>query len=129
MTKIRPSYFLCGCEVVWTICTFGVTGVTNVSQVILFKSPFYTQPAYHGLQLYGLRFVTGLASAASFPGIMWVLSSWYSHDELAKRLCLFEFSASIGTMFSGYLQAAVYTNLNGHAGLKGWQWLFVVDGQ
>jgi ACS family pantothenate transporter-like MFS transporter len=60
---------------------------------------------------------------------MRVLSSWYVKDELAKRLTLFEFSSSIGSMFSGSFQAAVYTHLNGHGGLKGWQWLFVVDGE
>lgn len=30
-------------------------------------------------------------------------------------------------MFSGYLMAAVY-KLNGNGGLRGWQWLFIVDG-
>jgi ACS family pantothenate transporter-like MFS transporter len=31
-------------------------------------------------------------------------------------------------MFSGYLQAAVYTGLNGVLGKAGWQWLFIMDG-
>jgi ACS family pantothenate transporter-like MFS transporter len=31
-------------------------------------------------------------------------------------------------MFSGYLQAAAYTNLNGIGGLSGWRWLFIIDG-
>jgi len=35
---------------------------------------------------------------------------------------------SLGSMFSGYLQAAAYNNLNGKGGLAGWQWLFIVDG-
>jgi ACS family pantothenate transporter-like MFS transporter len=30
-------------------------------------------------------------------------------------------------MFSGYLQAAVYEGLDGH-GLRGWRWLFIMDG-
>lgn len=31
-------------------------------------------------------------------------------------------------MFSGYLQSAVYTGLNGTMGKAGWQWLFIMDG-
>ena len=31
-------------------------------------------------------------------------------------------------MFSGYLQAAAYTNLNGVMGREGWQWLYIICG-
>jgi len=47
--------------------------------------------------------------------------------ELAKRACIFFASAFVGSMFSGYLQAAVYEGLDGH-GLRGWRWLFIMDG-
>ena len=57
----------------------------------------------------------------------YIIGSWYRQDELAKRSCIFHASGSIGAMFSGYLMASVH-HLGGMAGLKGWQWLFVVDG-
>jgi hypothetical protein len=47
--------------------------------------------------------------------------------ELAKRACIFFASAFVGSMFSGDLQAAVYEGLDGH-GLRGWRWLFIMDG-
>ncbi|CAG8976133.1 hypothetical protein HYALB_00002414 [Hymenoscyphus albidus] len=31
-------------------------------------------------------------------------------------------------MFSGYLQAALYSAMNGTGGLAGWRWLFIFDG-
>lgn len=78
-------------------------------------------------QIYVLRFFVGLAESAFYPGMQYVIGSWYRKDELAKRSCIFHTSSAIGTMFSGYLMAAVY-HLGGKGGLKGWQWLFIIDG-
>lgn len=52
----------------------------------------------------------------------------YTPAELGKRACLFHASSALAGMFSGYLQAAVYTGLNGTLGKAGWQWLFIMDG-
>jgi ACS family pantothenate transporter-like MFS transporter len=41
---------------------------------------------------------------------------------------IFWLAGSIGQLFSGFLQAAAYKNLNGTGGFAGWRWLFVVDG-
>lgn len=47
---------------------------------------------------------------------------------MAKRTIILLEIESIASMFSGYLQAGLYNSMNGHAGLAGWRWLFVVDG-
>jgi ACS family pantothenate transporter-like MFS transporter len=72
-------------------------------------------------QIYVVRFLVGLAESAFYPGMQYVIGSWYRKDELAKRSCIFHTSSALGTMFSGYLMAAVY-HLGGVGGLKGWQW-------
>jgi ACS family pantothenate transporter-like MFS transporter len=41
---------------------------------------------------------------------------------------IFWLAGSMGTLFSGFLQAAAYTHLNGVGGRAGWRWLFIVDG-
>jgi ACS family pantothenate transporter-like MFS transporter len=41
---------------------------------------------------------------------------------------IFWLAGSIGQLFSGFLQAAAYTNLSGIGGLAGWRWLFIIDG-
>jgi len=41
---------------------------------------------------------------------------------------IFWLAGSIGQLFSGFLQAAAYTNLNGVDGHAGWRWLFIIDG-
>ena len=72
-------------------------------------------------QIYAVRFLVGLAESTFYPGIQYIIGSWYRKDELAKRSCIFHTSSAIGSMFSGYLMAAVY-HLGGTGGFKGWQW-------
>ena len=77
-------------------------------------------------QIYALRFLIGLAESTFYPGMQFIIGSWYRKDELAKRSCIFHVSSALGSMFSGYLMAAVY-HLDGVHGFHGWQWLFIVD--
>lgn len=77
-------------------------------------------------QIYVLRFFIGLAESTFYPGMQYIIGSWYRKDELAKRSCIFHTSGAIGSMFSGYLMAAVY-HLGGRDGFKGWQWLFIIN--
>jgi ACS family pantothenate transporter-like MFS transporter len=41
---------------------------------------------------------------------------------------IFWLAGAIGQLFSGFLQAAAYRNLNGAHGFEGWRWLFIIDG-
>ncbi|WVQ94995.1 hypothetical protein IAU59_002087 [Kwoniella sp. CBS 9459] len=108
--RISPSIWLPTCEVVWTALVMACAAAKNVHT------------------LYGLRFVIGLLEASAYPGMLWVLGSWYGPAELGKRVVMFQATSSIGTMFSGYLQAAVHKGLDGVGGLAGWQYLFLMDG-
>ncbi|KAK4940213.1 hypothetical protein LTR10_019642 [Elasticomyces elasticus] len=109
LTRVRPSIWIPTAEVVWTILTFCTSKCNSAGSI------------------YALRFLVGLAESTFYPGMVYVIGSWYRRDELAKRSCIFHTSSAIGSMFSGYLMAGVY-QLGGKGGLKGWQWLFVIDG-
>lgn len=63
-----------------------------------------------------------------YPGIHYLLGSWYTPSEIGKRSMIFWLAGSIGQLFSGFLQAAAYTNLDGVQGRAGWRWLFIIDG-
>ncbi|EJT76536.1 pantothenate transporter liz [Gaeumannomyces tritici R3-111a-1] len=78
--------------------------------------------------LYILRALTGFLEASSFGGTHLILGSWYKNDEVFKRAGVWFMGNSLGSMFSGYLQAAAYKNLNGVMGRAGWRWLFVIHG-
>ena len=70
---------------------------------------------------FNLTHSLGLAESAFYPGMQYIIGSWYRKDELAKRSCIFHTSGAIATMFSGYLMTAVI-RLDGRGGLAGWQW-------
>ncbi|KAH8910348.1 MFS general substrate transporter [Coniochaeta sp. PMI_546] len=108
LTRVRPSIWIPACEVTWAVLTILLAKCTTTTQI------------------YVLRFFIGLAESTFYPGMQYIIGSWYRKDELAKRSCIFHASSALGTMFSGYLMAAVY-KLNGRNGFHGWQWLFIVD--
>ncbi|KAJ5788320.1 hypothetical protein N7457_003310 [Penicillium paradoxum] len=109
----RPKlarWLLPSLEILWGICTFAQSRVTNVNQI------------------YALRFLVGMLEAPVFAGTHFILGSWYTGPELFKRAGTWFICNPLGTMVSGYLQAAAYTNLSGVGGMPGWRWLFIIDG-
>ncbi|KAH8660313.1 putative pantothenate transporter [Xylariales sp. PMI_506] len=109
-TRVRLSLWCPSWELLWVIATFASSAV---------KTPQH---------LYACRFFVGLAEGTFYPAVHTVLGAWYTKQELGKRASIFFASAFIGSMFSGYLQAALYGGMNGAAGLSGWRWLFIFDG-
>lgn len=104
LTRFRPSVWIPTMEVAWSILTFALSRAKTAKTI------------------YILRFFIGLAESTFYPGMQYIIGSWYRREELAKRSCIFHTSAAIATMFSGYLMAGVY-KLDGTGGFKGWQWL------
>lgn len=106
----RARYLLPILELLWGICTFAQSRATTIEQ------------------FYALRFLVGMFEAPVFAGTHFILGSWYSGPELFKRAGAWFVCNPLGSMISGYLQAAAYTNLSGVSGMEGWRWLFIIDG-
>ncbi|OOF90060.1 hypothetical protein ASPCADRAFT_135471, partial [Aspergillus carbonarius ITEM 5010] len=87
LTRIRPRYWIPAMELLWTVLTFILSRSTNATH------------------FYVLRFFIGLAESSFYPGMQYIIGSWYRKDELAKRSCIFHTSSGIASMFSGYLMA------------------------
>uniref|UniRef100_A0A0D2XZW2 Uncharacterized protein n=1 Tax=Fusarium oxysporum (strain Fo5176) TaxID=660025 RepID=A0A0D2XZW2_FUSOF len=71
------------------------------------------------LEMFGNQLVTSFFESGFYPGIHYMLGSWYTPREIGKRAMLFWLAGSVGSMFSGFLQGAAYTNLNGVHGRAG----------
>lgn len=47
-------------------------------------------------------------------------------SELAKRAAIFTAVGQAGSMFAGIMMTAMHKTMQGTAGLKGWQWVFLI---
>ena len=75
---------------------------------------------------YVLRFLLGAAEAGFFPGIILYLSYWFPVRRRAQVVSFFMAAAPISTVLGSPLTTALL-QMDGIAGLKGWQWMFILE--
>jgi MFS transporter, ACS family, tartrate transporter len=75
---------------------------------------------------YVLRFLLGAAEAGFFPGIILYLSYWFPARRRAAITSLFMAAVPISVVLGSPISSALL-ELHGIAGLKGWQWLFILE--
>lgn len=76
---------------------------------------------------YVLRFLLGVAEAGFFPGIILYLTYWYPAEYRARFLAAFAIAVPVSTVI-GAPVSGLLLGLDGVMGLKGWQWLFIIEG-
>jgi ACS family tartrate transporter-like MFS transporter len=76
---------------------------------------------------YLLRFLLGVAEAGFFPGIIYYLTHWYPARERARAYAWFLSAIPVCGVIGGPLSGALL-GLDGRLGLRGWQWLFLLEG-
>jgi ACS family tartrate transporter-like MFS transporter len=78
-------------------------------------------------QFYVGRFALGVAEAGFFPGVIFYVSQWFPVELRARSISRFYVAWPLSVVVMGVLAGALM-GLDGHLGLKGWQWLFAVEG-
>ncbi|UXN08079.1 MFS transporter [Bartonella sp. HY761] len=76
---------------------------------------------------YGLRLLLGLAEAGFFPGILLYLTYWYPSRYRARILAGFVIAVPISTLIGAPI-SGILLEMHGFWGLRGWQWLFIIEG-
>ena len=79
------------------------------------------------LQFYVMRFLLGMAEAGFFPGVIFYLAEWFPVHMRARAISRFYVSLPLASVLTGAIAGALL-DLQGKAGLAGWQWLFLVEG-
>jgi MFS family permease len=76
---------------------------------------------------YAMRLLLGAAEAGFFPGVLFFLTLWFPEAYRGRIIGMFmagvAISGIVGAPLSGLL-----LSMDGLAGLRGWQWLFLLEG-
>ncbi|KAF5264475.1 hypothetical protein FOXYS1_4738 [Fusarium oxysporum] len=73
------------------------------------------------------RVFLGIPEAGFFPGATYLLTTWYLRYEVQTRMIFFYAGASLSGAFSGLLANGIQ-RMEGVAGLRGWRWIFILEG-
>ncbi|UKZ90572.1 uncharacterized protein TrAFT101_005582 [Trichoderma asperellum] len=110
ITKIsRPGMYICCAVIIWGSISAATAAVKTYKQLL------------------AVRTILGVAEAVFFPGAIYYLSAWYTKKELGKRIAALYIAQQVGNAFGGLFAAAVF-QLDGVHGIRGWQWLFIIEG-
>ncbi len=76
--------------------------------------------------LYAVRFLLGAAEAGLYPGALYYLSLWSPVQYRARVFAIFGTSLPISNLVGAPLAASLL-EFDGVLGLRGWQWVFVIE--
>ncbi|MBC9715829.1 MFS transporter [Streptomyces sp. TRM66268-LWL] len=79
------------------------------------------------LSFYLVRFLLGAAEAGLYPALMYIVTVWFSQRQRVSVVGILYLAVCAGLALGGPLGGALM-ELQGTAGLFGWQWMFLIEG-
>src|SRR4051794_26977043 len=84
---------------------------------------------WNDTRFYVLRFIFGVAEAGFFPGIILYLTYWFPAEVRARVVGMFMIAVPISSLVGAPLSSWILSVVgDGFWGLKGWQWMFIIEG-
>ena len=84
----------------------------------------FVQTEWH---FYVLRFLLGAAEAGFYPGVILYLTYWFPAVRRARVVALFICAIPLAGLIGGPLSGTILAMTHETAGLRGWQWLFLIE--
>ncbi|KAJ9615359.1 hypothetical protein H2200_001434 [Cladophialophora chaetospira] len=78
-------------------------------------------------QMIALRVLLGISMSGIYPGLTYLISTWYTRHEQQLRFALLQ-SGEITVLATGSIVNFGLNHLDHHHGLRGWQWMYLVQG-
>lgn len=108
LEKFGARRWICRIMITWGLVSAGMAAVTGPTSFV------------------AVRFLLGAAEAGFFPGVILYLTYWFPAEQRARIVGIFmvaiPISGFIGSPISGAL-----LGMDGLLGLRGWQWLFIIE--
>nr|WP_314417828.1 MFS transporter [uncultured Erwinia sp.] len=79
-------------------------------------------------QFYALRFFLGVAEAGFLPGVLFYLTRWYPSWRRGRIIALFMIGLPLSSLIGAPLSGWIMTHFDQLHGLRGWQWMFLLEG-
>ncbi|WP_289014423.1 MFS transporter [uncultured Methylobacterium sp.] len=77
---------------------------------------------------YCLRFLLGVFEAGFFPGIILYFTYWFPGIYRARIIAIFMSGIAVAGVIGGPVSGAIMNSFADVWGLKGWQWMFILEG-
>jgi ACS family tartrate transporter-like MFS transporter len=100
--------------VFWILITWGAISAGNA--LVQGETSFYL-----------VRLALGVAEAGFFPGMVFYLTLWFPQAYRARVNAYFYSGIPLAFVLGGPLSSLIL-EMDGIAGLRGWQWLFIIEG-
>lgn len=78
-------------------------------------------------QFYLVRFLLGVAEAGFLPGVLFYLTQWYPSYRRGRIIALFMIGLPLSSVIGGPLSGWIMSSFDQWHGLRGWQWLFLLE--
>jgi MFS family permease len=78
-------------------------------------------------QFYAMRILLGIAEAGCYPGVMLYMTYWFPARLRSQVCAIFFLGLTLGGMLGGPLSGWILQAAPQWWGLRGWQWLFVME--
>ncbi|MGI4940854.1 MAG: MFS transporter, partial [Janthinobacterium lividum] len=76
---------------------------------------------------YALRFLLGIAEAGFFPGVIYFLTLWFPAHHRSRMVAILMMALPVSSVLGSPLSASLLLT-DGWLGLRGWHWLFIIEG-
>jgi ACS family tartrate transporter-like MFS transporter len=78
-------------------------------------------------EFYTIRFLLGATEAGFLPGVVYYLTLWFPPSRRARYMAVFLIAGPLSFIVGGPLSGVILSTAQ-FAGLRGWQWLFLLEG-